>query len=138
LDIYRISAVTLKVRDMQRSCDFYSRLPGFNLVRGGADAHFTTFEVGEGTRVSVNLELSTYSDPGSTKKVSDFGRIIFYTWDVDSLFKHLTNDAVIARLATMEGDPADAPWGERFFHLREPDGYQLSFAQPIIKNKGRK
>ena len=25
--------------------------------------------------------------------------------------------------------PADAPWGERYFHLRDPDGHELSFAK---------
>jgi hypothetical protein len=32
----------------------------------------------------------------------------------------------------------DAPWGERYFHIREPDGYQLSFAKPIKKRKAFK
>ena len=27
--------------------------------------------------------------------------------------------------------PADAPWGERYFHIKDPDGHELSFAKPI-------
>ena len=27
--------------------------------------------------------------------------------------------------------PQDASWGERYFHLPDPDGYELSFARPI-------
>ena len=27
--------------------------------------------------------------------------------------------------------PRDAAWGERYFHLHDPDGHELSFAQPI-------
>jgi hypothetical protein len=27
--------------------------------------------------------------------------------------------------------PRDAAWGERYFHLHDPDGQELSFAQPI-------
>jgi uncharacterized glyoxalase superfamily protein PhnB len=27
--------------------------------------------------------------------------------------------------------PRDATWGERFFHLTDPDGHELSFAQPL-------
>ena len=30
-----------------------------------------------------------------------------------------------------ENEPTNAPWGERFFHIREPNDYQLSFAQPL-------
>jgi hypothetical protein len=28
-----------------------------------------------------------------------------------------------------EAAPREAPWGERFFHLRDPDGHELSFAR---------
>ena len=27
--------------------------------------------------------------------------------------------------------PQDAEWGERFFHLTDPDGHELSFAWPL-------
>jgi hypothetical protein len=27
--------------------------------------------------------------------------------------------------------PRDAEWGERFFHLTDPDGHELSFASPL-------
>ena len=27
--------------------------------------------------------------------------------------------------------PRDATWGERYFHIVDPDGHELSFAQPI-------
>jgi uncharacterized glyoxalase superfamily protein PhnB len=33
------------------------------------------------------------------------------------------------------GFPADKPrnasWGERYFHMRDPDGHELSFARPL-------
>ncbi|MGA9301834.1 MAG: VOC family protein, partial [Bradyrhizobium sp.] len=28
--------------------------------------------------------------------------------------------------------PHDAEWGERFFHLIDPDGHELSFARPLL------
>jgi len=27
--------------------------------------------------------------------------------------------------------PRDAAWGERFFHVTDPDGHELSFAEPL-------
>ena len=27
--------------------------------------------------------------------------------------------------------PRDAPWNERYFHLTDPDGHELSFARPL-------
>jgi uncharacterized glyoxalase superfamily protein PhnB len=32
---------------------------------------------------------------------------------------------------TPEFEPADAPWGERYFHIVDPDGHELSFAKPL-------
>jgi catechol 2,3-dioxygenase-like lactoylglutathione lyase family enzyme len=125
----RISAVTLAVENMARSCDFYSRIPGFALAYGGnPGSQFTTFQIGrEGHAMYLNLEKRAGS-PGSAR---DFGRIIFHVEDVDDLYSYMKNDSVISPLAALENEPRDAPWGERFFHVRDPDGYQLSFAKPL-------
>ncbi len=141
MQVYRISAVTLKVRDMGKSCKFYSKLPGFKLVYGGANDPFTTFEVGQ-SRTYLNLELIndanntpmvTGSDHNEATGRGDFGRIIFHAENLDSLYLYMKNDETISEAAIFENEPTDAPWGERFFHVREPDGYQLSFAQPLSK-----
>jgi len=31
-----------------------------------------------------------------------------------------------------EAPPRDAEWGERYFHLTDPDGHQLSFARRLV------
>ena len=138
MKVYRIAAVTLKIRDMGKSCNFYSRIPGFKLVYGGARDQFTTFEV-ESSKMYLNLELAdgiASNDSEMHIKQGDFGRIIFHTEDVDGLYRYMKNDTAICEAVTFETEPADAPWGERFFHLREPDGYQLSFARPLSKKQG--
>ncbi len=126
--VQRISAITLLVKNMESSCKFYSRVPGFRLVCGGPSDHFTTYEAGHESKIYLNLELV------SDDVRRDFGRIIFHTDDVDKLYSSLKNDARISRLVYFETEPADASWGERFFHIRDPDGYQLSFATPIRKS----
>lgn len=154
MKLYRLSAITLKVKDMEKSCKFYSGLPGFKLTYGGAADSFTTFEVGEGSKVYLNLELvddvneirpskeinirSNGTRDGRTawtRRKEDFGRIIFHTEDVDALYQYMKDNERISRAVIFEGEPADAPWGERFFHIRDPDGYQLSFAQPLPKER---
>ena len=110
---------------MHKSCEFYSRIPGFRLVFGGPSVNFTTFEIGEEGQMHLNLELKTKN------KNKDFGRIIFYTDDVDELYSYLSSDQDFAKLSTFENKPTTADWGERFFHLRDPDHYQLSFAMPL-------
>jgi uncharacterized glyoxalase superfamily protein PhnB len=55
-----------------------------------------------------------------------WGRAIFYVDDVDN--QHA--QAVAAGLQP-SFTPRDAPWGERYFHIVDPDGHELSFAQPL-------
>lgn len=124
---HRISAVTLFVKNMEKSCKFYSAIPGFRLVCGGAFDSFTTYEIGESSKMYLNLELRN-GDNGK-----DFGRIIFHTSNVDELYAYLKKDHNISKLISFENEPTNASWGERFFHIRDPDGYQLSFAM-LIKN----
>jgi uncharacterized glyoxalase superfamily protein PhnB len=44
-----------------------------------------------------------------------------------------SNARVIAAGYRPDTSPRDAAWGERFFHLTDPDGHELSFAWPLHK-----
>jgi catechol 2,3-dioxygenase-like lactoylglutathione lyase family enzyme len=147
MKVYRISAITLKVKDMEKSCTLYSKIPGFRMRYGGKPYdRFTTFEIGKGSKTTMylNLELIEKEEEkdssdfyrklnlGRKKKGSeDFGRIIFHSENVDKLYSYLKQDEYISKSVVFESEPTNAPWGERFFHIREPNGYQLSFAQPL-------
>ena len=144
MKVYRISAITLKVKNMEKSCSLYSKLPGFRLTYGGKPSDsFSTFEIGEGSKAATYLNLEWIEHDQGTfdvskkpnlrkRKVSqDFGRVIFHTENVDRLYSYMKNDECISKSIVFENEPIDAPWGERFFHIREPNGYQLSFAQPL-------
>jgi len=124
MKVSKISAVTLPISDMKKSVDFYSKVPNFKIVYGGSDSQFTSFLIDDTAKSYLNLKLSTIHSP-------DFGRIIFYTDDVDELFAYMQNDEIISGLGKLESKPRDATWGERFFHMLDPDGYKLSFATPI-------
>ena len=52
--------------------------------------------------------------------------MIVYVSDVDAIYRK----ALAAGLAPSFA-PSDAPWGERYFHLTDPDGHELSFAKPL-------
>lgn len=142
MKVYKISAITLRIRKMDRSCHFYSQIPGFRLVYGGSfNDIFSTYEIGEsnGSKIYLNLELilpindlpiddQNNQNNNVTVSTEHFGRIIFHTDDVDKLYDYLKNNESITSNIVFENAPTDAPWGERYFHIREPDGYQLSFA----------
>ena len=112
-----ISAVTLATRDMARAVAFYQSL-GFGLHFGGPDAPFTSFHAGQS---ALNLRKAGGETPGSP-----LARIIFWVSDVDA--QHAL--AVAAGLAP-EFSPRDAAWGERYFHITDPDGHGLSFARKL-------
>jgi hypothetical protein len=123
--IIKISAVTIFTKNMKKSCCFYLRMPAFEITYGGSSSEFTTFKISDWPKMYLNIELSLKHAP------CHFGRIIFHTDDVDSLYKYLKNDKIISKLGKFETKPKDAKWGERFFHMRDPDNYQLAFATPL-------
>jgi len=124
MKVSKISAVTLLVSDMKRSVKFYSKIPNFKIVYGGSEAQFTSFLIDDTVKSYLNLKL------GETHS-TDFGRIIFYTDDVDELFTYMQDDKKVSELGKFESKPQDATWGERFFHMLDPDDYKLSFATPL-------
>ena len=120
-EIRSISAVTLTTSDMARAVRFYLGL-GFALAYGSETAAFTSFRVGEG---SLNLAKLDDQPPPLLQSGSGM-RVIFYVDDVDAMYARAQ-----ARGFMPETVPRDATWGERYFHLRDPDGHSLSFARPL-------
>jgi uncharacterized glyoxalase superfamily protein PhnB len=112
-----ISAITLATHDMSRAVRFY-RMLGFDLAYGGEQAAFTSFHVGGG-----HLNLIAQA---AERQWSWWGRVIFYHDDVDALYAR-----VVEAGYRPEAPPRDAEWGERFFHLTDPDGHELSIAKPL-------
>ena len=115
--IVAVSAVTLATRDMARAVRFYRAL-GLALRYGGEHAGFTSFVAGPGS-----LNLMAVPAGGSW---TGWGRVILHVDDVDSLYALARTQGL-----TPEAAPRDAEWGERYFHLVDPDGHELSFAQPL-------
>jgi len=111
--IQSISAVTFAVRDMARSVAFYRKL-GFELVYGGELATFSSLKAGT---AYVNLA----ANPGYEHRW--WGRAIFRVDDADAHHRMLQAQGLSA------DPPRDAPWGERFFHVTDPDGHELSLAE---------
>ena len=76
--VYRISAVTLMIKNMKRSCNFYSNIPGFRLTYGGSNDSFTTFEIGaDMPKMFLNLELATNRKSEYDISASTLAGVIF-------------------------------------------------------------
>ena len=115
--IEKISAVTFRV----------SEHAGFRAVLRGCFGHGDCLRRGrcvflfasrQGRRIPIlNLEQG--------RSVPGWGRMIFYVADVDAFWEYLRGKGFNPE------SPRDASWGERYFHMPDPDGHELSFARPI-------
>jgi len=112
--ILGMGALTLATHDMARAVQFYSAL-GFELNNGGGAAAFTTFRFGD---QFLNLILQP-----DERQWSWWGRMIFTVDDVDAFYAN-----AISYGFEPEAPPRDAEWGERYFHITDPDGHELSFS----------
>jgi catechol 2,3-dioxygenase-like lactoylglutathione lyase family enzyme len=115
--IEKISAMTLRVTNMRNSVRFYRDVLGMELLYGGERAGFTSLRAKDAQSAILNLEQG--------EPVTSWGRLIFYVTDVDALWNHLKDRGFDPEI------PRDAPWGERYFHMPDPDGHELSFARPL-------
>jgi len=115
--IEKISAVTLRVTNMMKSVRFYRDVLGMELLYGGEDAGFSSLRARDAQSAILNLEQGD--------RVTRWGRLIFHVTDVDALWTHLKERGFDP------GIPQDASWRERYFHMPDPDGHELSFARPL-------
>lgn len=113
-----ISAVTLCTADMAASVAFYGVL-GAPVVFGGVEEPFTTLKLADGS--FLNLQLDPTWSPSRI-----WGRFILWVDDVDAV-----HDAFLAHGDVPTMAPANAPWGERYFHITDPAGHEVSIARRL-------
>ena len=117
MTVERISAVTFRVSNMKASVRFYRDVLGMELLYGGEGTSFSSLRAKDAHSAILNLELG--------HAVTGWGRLIFYVVDADKFWRHLTD------LGFEPERPRDASWGERYFHMPDLDGHELSFARPL-------
>ena len=114
-----ISAVTLGTHEMPRAVRFYRAL-GFEVLHGDEESSFTSLRVG----VSY---LNLIAQPAERR----------WSWWARNLPRRRF-DALYGRALAAGYQPTtvprDAEWGERYFHLVDPDGHELSFARPLLSS----
>ena len=118
--IERVSAITLRVSNMTASVQFYRNVLGMELLYGGERSSFSSLRAKAAESVILNLE--------SGNSVTRWGRIIFHVTDVDAFWTLLKGAGFDPEI------PQNASWGERYFHVLDPDGHELSFARPLQRS----
>lgn len=115
--IQKISAVTFRVGNMKAAVQFYRDMLGMEVLYGGEDSGFSSLRSRDSDSAILNLEQG--------QAVTSWGRLIFYVADVDEIWRYLRDRGF------QPETPRDASWGERYFHVSNPDGHELSFARPL-------
>jgi catechol 2,3-dioxygenase-like lactoylglutathione lyase family enzyme len=117
MTVEKISAITFRVTNMKDSVRFYRDVLGMEIIYGSEDGCFSSLRTKDVKDPILNLEQGG--------PVAHWGRMIFYVADVDAFWAYLRGKGFHPET------PRDASWGERYFHMSDPDGHELSFACPI-------
>jgi catechol 2,3-dioxygenase-like lactoylglutathione lyase family enzyme len=116
--IEKISAIALRVMNMKDSVLFYQNVLGMNLLYGGERTTFSSLRASDSASAILNLEQGV--------SMPQWGRLIFHVTDVDAFRAHLRDNKGFDPEI-----PRDTSWNERYFHMLDPDGHELSFARPL-------
>jgi uncharacterized glyoxalase superfamily protein PhnB len=90
---------------------------GMEITYDGEDKYFSSLRMKDEASAFLNLEQGS--------PVTEWGRLIFHVTDVNAFWAHLREKGFHPERRR------DASWGERYFHMPDPDGHELSFARPI-------
>ena len=116
-------AVSLTVKDLQKSLAWYQDLLGFTIDRKHER---------EGKLVAVSLKAGTVrvllnQDNGAKgwDRVKGEGMSLQITTNqsVDDIAKRIKD-----RGGELASEPADMPWGPRMFRVRDPDGFLFAIS----------
>jgi catechol 2,3-dioxygenase-like lactoylglutathione lyase family enzyme len=122
------AAVEIVASDLKRSLDFY-RLLGLTIPEG--DSPHVEAELPGGNRLLFDTEQTIASfHPGWTPPTSE-GRVVLAFGlssleDVDAVFDRVTAAGHPAVLK-----PFDAPWGQRYAAVADPDGTTVDLYAPL-------
>ena len=119
----------LAVRDLAASAGRYQQVLGFQLV----------FEMPgpSGAPVLIHLRWAKYADLLLVSDISQssapkgVGVTLTFAMSQDSVDNYAAD--IVSKGASIISGPVDQPWNAREVTLLEPDGYRLTFTQPIDK-----
>ena len=103
-----LNGVTLHVADIEKSKEFYLKIPGVTLIHE-TPGQFAMIQVGQGRL-------------GLLQNVEGKFHMEFDSPDVDATYEQL-----MANGLTPESPPVDRPWGQRDFLAIDPDGNMVEF-----------
>ncbi len=121
MKIEGIQSIFFVVSDLPRSVAYYRDLLQMEPTQRG---NLATFQFGE-TQFLMHAESENLRVPSGTKRGQGVA-LHFKVSDIDAHFERLKKMGI-----PIAEEPKDQPYGMREFAMRDPDGYEIEFVQPI-------
>ena len=123
-----IYAVAVSATDLPRARAFYELL-GFRFPEAGADDPHLEAEDDSGVTLMIDdagFMTDLYGEPPRPGTVAGFALVQQSPGAVDE-----TVDRVRAAGHAVVKEPYDAPWGQRYATVADPDGYRVDVFSPL-------
>lgn len=120
------TTVSLTVKDIHKSADWYQNVVGFAVERTvERDGQLVMLALKAGD-VRINVNQDDGAKGWDRIKGLGFSINIWTTEDVDTIANRIK-----ASGGKLDSEPVDAPWGARFFRLTDPDGFKLAVLKSL-------
>ena len=120
------TAVSLTVKDIQKSLAWYKDVVGFGVGRTFEHEGRLVFVEVKAGDVRINLNLDNGAKGWDRIKGVGCSVNIWTTDDVDVIANRIK-----ANGGTLDSEPVDASWGARFFIVTDPDGFKLGIMKAL-------
>lgn len=114
------TSVSITVKDLPKSLAWYRDVLGMGVerfVERDGRVVFVALQAGD-VRISLNQDDGARG--WDRVKGLGFSINISVTEDIDAIASRIKTSG-----GTLDSEPADMPWGARYFALTDPDGYKL-------------
>ncbi len=110
----------LPMRNQAATREYYVNKLGFSPV---GNAEYDDYLLVKKENIELHFFLFTELDPKE-----NYGQVYIRTDDVDGLYRSMVNNGVAIH---PNGALQTRPWGQREFHLLDPDSNLLTFGQSV-------
>ena len=126
----QLDAIGIAVSDMGRTLAFY-RLLGLEFPAGAESEGHVETTTRSGIRILLDTEATMASFDDSWTAPSGRGRVGLAFLCEDANQVDLTHQRVVAAGHTSHLEPFDAPWGQRYAAVLDPDGTVIDLFAPL-------
>ena len=120
------TTVSLTVRDILKSADWYQNVVGFGVDRAVEREGRLVFVALKAGHVRLHLNQDDGAKGWDRIKGLGFSINIWTTEDIDAIANRIK-----ASGGKLDSEPVDAPWGARYFRLTDPDGFKLAVLKSL-------